>query len=160
MRHLIKHKKLNRTSSHKQAMFANMATALIFHEQIHTTLAKAKALRPYLEPLVTKAKNPTLSVRRNIISKIKDELATDKLLRILGERYKNRQGGYLRIVKSGFRYGDSSPMAYIEFVDRDENAKGVVYIRATEPAKEKNLKKTKPKDAKPKVQKVENKEGK
>ncbi|HJD59124.1 MAG TPA: 50S ribosomal protein L17 [Rickettsia endosymbiont of Omalisus fontisbellaquei] len=124
MRHKIKGRKLNVTSSHRQAMLANMAVALVTHEQIKTTLPKAKELRPYIEILVTKAKKANLTVRRSVLSKIKDKKAVEKLINILGTRYKDRPGGYTRIIKAGFRYGDLAPIAYIEFVDRDVNAKG------------------------------------
>jgi len=124
MRHRIKGRKLNRTSSHRQAMFANMAVSLIMNEQIKTTLPKAKELRPYIEVLVTKAKNANLAARRRIISKIKDKHAAEKLISVLGTRYDSRPGGYTRIIKAGFRYGDVAPVAYIEFVDRDLSAKG------------------------------------
>ncbi len=126
MRHKIKGRKLNRTSSHRQAMFANMAVALVMNEQIKTTLPKAKELRPYVEILVTKAKKLGLATRRILLAKIKDKVATEKLITVLGERYKNRLGGYIRIIKAGFRYGDMASMAYIEFVDRDVNNKGCV----------------------------------
>lgn len=124
MRHKIKRSKLNRTSSHRKAMFANMATALIMNEQIKTTLPKAKALRPIVERLVTKARNGTLAARRDIISRIRDIVAAEKLMSILATRYKERPGGYTRVIKAGFRYGDRAPVAYIEFVDRDVSAKG------------------------------------
>ena len=124
MRHKIKGRKLNVTSSHRQAMFANMAVALVINEQIKTTLPKAKELRPYIETLITKAKKANLTVRRSVLSKIKDKKAVEKLINILGTRYKDRPGGYTRIIKAGFRYGDLAPIAYIEFVDRDVNAKG------------------------------------
>lgn len=124
MRHKIKGTKLNRTSSHRKAMFANMATALVMNEQIKTTVTKAKALRPYIEQLVTKARKGTLAARRDIISRIKDRDAANKLISILAVRYKDRPGGYTRIVKDGFRYGDMAPVAYIEFIDRDIAAKG------------------------------------
>lgn len=124
MNHKIKGRKLNRTSSHRQAMFANMAVALVMNEQIKTTLPKAKELRPYIEKLITKAKQANLAIRRRIIAKIKDKVATDKLITILGTRYNGRPGGYTRIIKAGFRYGDMAPIAYIELVDRDINAKG------------------------------------
>lgn len=124
MRHKIKGTKLNRTSSHRKAMFANMATSLVMNEQIKTTLTKAKALRPYIEKLVTKAKYGSLAARRDIISRIKDKKAADKLMSVLSERYKARPGGYTRIVKNGSRYGDMAPIAYIEFIDRDISAKG------------------------------------
>ena len=116
--------KLNRTSSHRKAMFANMATALVMNEQIKTTITKAKALRPYIEQLVTKARQGTLSARRDIISRIRDKDAADKLMSVLAGRYKERPGGYTRVVKAGFRYGDKAPVAYIEFIDRDVSAKG------------------------------------
>jgi large subunit ribosomal protein L17 len=124
MRHKIKGRKLNRTSSHRKAMFANMATSLIMNEQIKTTVPKAKELRPFVEILVTKARKNSLAMRRDIIATIKDKVATEKLMSVLAPRYSNRPGGYTRIIKAGFRYGDRAPIAYIEFVDRDLAAKG------------------------------------
>lgn len=124
MRHKLKGRKLGRTSSHRKAMLANMAVSLVMNEQIKTTLPKAKELRPYVEVLVTKAKKSDLAARRLIISQIKDRLAAEKLINVLGKRYSERPGGYIRIVKAGFRYGDMAPLAYIEFVERDVNAKG------------------------------------
>ena len=135
MRHKIKGRKLNVTSSHRQAMLANMAVALVIHEQIKTTLPKAKELRPYIETLITKAKKADLTVRRSVLSKIKDKKAVEKLINILGTRYKDRPGGYTRIIKAGFRYGDLAPIAYIEFVDRDINAKGNIQQDANEEIK-------------------------
>ncbi|AFC70106.1 50S ribosomal protein L17 [Rickettsia amblyommatis] len=135
MRHKIKGGKLNVTSSHRQAMLANMAVALVTHEQIKTTLPKAKELRPYIETLITKAKKADLMVRRSILSKIKDKKAVEKLINILGTRYRDRPGGYTRIIKAGFRYGDLAPIAYIEFVDRDINAKGNIQQDANEEIK-------------------------
>ncbi|MEY3196688.1 MAG: ribosomal protein [Pseudomonadota bacterium] len=129
MRHKLRGRKLNRTSAHRKSMFANMAVSLVMHEQIHTTLPKAKEIRPYLEVLVTKAKRSDLATRRHLISKIKDLPAVQKLISVLGPRYKDRPGGYLRIIKTGFRHGDMAPMAYIEFVDRDVNAKGAITPR-------------------------------
>lgn len=126
MRHKIKGRKLNRSSTHRKAMLANMAVSLIMHEQIKTTLPKAKELRPYVEVLVTKARRGDLAARRRLISRIKDKVAVEKLMTVLGPRYKKRNGGYLRIVKAGFRHGDMAPVAYIEFVDRDEKAKGAI----------------------------------
>lgn len=126
MRHRIAHRKLNKTASHRKAMFANMSAALIEHEQITTTLPKAKELRPIVEKLVTLAKKGDLSSRRLAIARTRDKEMTKKLFDILGPRYKDRQGGYIRIMKAGFRYGDNAPMAVIEFVDRDESAKGAV----------------------------------
>jgi large subunit ribosomal protein L17 len=126
MRHLNSGRRLNRTSSHRIAMFANMACALIKHEQIKTTLPKAKELRPIIEKLVTKAKNGkgSLSARRLAISEIKDEAMVSKLFDVLGPRYASRPGGYVRVLKAGIRFGDAAPMALIEFVDRDPEAKG------------------------------------
>lgn len=124
MRHKIKGRKLNRTSSHRQAMFANMAAALVMNEQIKTTLPKAKELRPYIEVLITKAKKSDLATRRMVLAKIKDKVATEKLISVLGKRYSERLGGYTRIIKAGSRYGDMAPLAYIEFIDRDVNIKG------------------------------------
>lgn len=138
MRHKLKKRKLNRTSSHRVAMFANMATSLIMNEQIKTTIPKAKELRPFVEALVTKARSGTLSVRRRIISKIKDKVAAEKLISILAVRYKSRTGGYTRIVKAGFRYGDSAPIAYIEFVNRDVSAKGCMNPQIQELTRQEN----------------------
>lgn len=124
MKHRIKQRKLGRTSSHRKAMFANMSAALVKHEQITTTLPKAKELRPFVEKLVTLAKKGGLANRRRAISIMRDETQAKKLFDVLGARYENRQGGYIRIMKAGFRYGDNAPMAVIEFVDRDVSAKG------------------------------------
>lgn len=124
MKHRIKQRKLNRTSSHRKAMFANMAVALIKHEQITTTLPKAKELRPFVEKLITLGKKGGLANRRRAISIMRDEQYAAKLFDTLAERYKERPGGYCRIMKAGFRYGDAAPMAVIELVDRDESAKG------------------------------------
>ena len=124
MRHGKAHRKLNRTAEHRKAMFANMAAALITHEQVTTTLPKAKDLRPVVEKLVTLAKKGGLHARRQAISQIKDLPAVKKLFEVIAPRYKARNGGYLRIVKAGFRYGDAAPVAVIEFVDRDVEAKG------------------------------------
>lgn len=125
MRHGVALKKLNRTAAHRTAMFANMAAALIKHEQIVTTLPKAKALRPVVEKLVTLAKRGDLHARRLAASRIRDEDMTKKLFDTLGPRYKTRAGGYIRVLKAGYRHGDNAPVAVIEFVDRDESAKGV-----------------------------------
>ena len=126
MRHKMAHRKLNRTASHRKAMFANMASSLIEHEQIVTTLPKAKELRPIVEKLVTLAKRGDLNSRRLAIARTRNKEMSKKLFDVLGPRYKDRQGGYIRIMKAGFRYGDNAPMAVIEFVDRDESAKGAV----------------------------------
>ena len=124
MRHKLSHRKLNRTSSHRKAMFANMSSALIKHEQIRTTLAKAKELRPIVEKLITLGKKGSLHARRHAISRLAPDAYIDKLFGEVAKRYENRNGGYTRIIKDGNRYGDSAPMAYIELVDRDINAKG------------------------------------
>jgi large subunit ribosomal protein L17 len=124
MRHGFKGRRFNRTSEHRKAMFANMSAALIKHEQIVTTLPKAKDLRPIVEKLVTLAKKGGLHARRQAISAIGDEAQVKKLFDILATRYKGRNGGYTRIMRAGFRYGDNAPRAVIEFVDRDMSAKG------------------------------------
>ncbi len=124
MRHQVGGRKLNRTASHRKAMFANMACALIKHEQIFTTLPKAKDLRPIVEKLVTAGKAGDLAARRLLISRLRDEKMAEKVLSVLAKRYAERKGGYLRVLKAGFRYGDATPMAIIEFVDRDESARG------------------------------------
>ncbi len=124
MRHGLGYKKLGKTTPHRRAMLANMAIALIKHEQITTTLPKAKALRPVVEKLVTLGKKGQLANRRQALAFLRDEVQTRKLFAALAERYKDRPGGYLRVMKAGFRYGDNAPLAIIEFVDRDVNAKG------------------------------------
>jgi large subunit ribosomal protein L17 len=124
MRHGNAHRKLNRTAEHRRAMFANMAAALIKHEQITTTLPKAKELRPIVEKLVTLGKRGDLHARRQAIAQIRDVPMVKKLFEVIGPRYKERNGGYLRIMKAGFRYGDNAPVAVIEFVERDVDAKG------------------------------------
>ena len=125
MKHNIKNKKLNKTSSHRKAMFMNMSNALIKHEQITTTLAKAKELRRFVEKIITLGKKGDLQSRRKAISVLQDQKMSKKVFDILAERYKNRSGGYTRIIKLGNRFGDNAPTAVIEFVDRDENAKGL-----------------------------------
>ncbi|MGB7418610.1 MAG: 50S ribosomal protein L17 [Erythrobacter sp.] len=124
MRHGISQRKLSRKSGHRQALFRNMAAALIKHEQIATTLPKAKELRPYVEKLVTLAKRGGLSNRRLAMSRLGDETQLKKLFDTLAERYSDRDGGYTRIIKAGYRASDSAQLAIIEFVDRDEDAKG------------------------------------
>jgi large subunit ribosomal protein L17 len=124
MRHGNAHRKLGRTSAHREAMFANMAASLIKHEQITTTLPKAKELRPFVEKLVTLAKRGDLHARRQAISKVRDITQVGKLFATIGPRYSDRNGGYIRIMKAGFRHGDNAPVAVIEFVDRDVSAKG------------------------------------
>lgn len=124
MKHRISGRKFSRTRGHRRALFANMAAALIKHEQIVTTLPKAKDLRPIVEKLITKAKHGGLSNRRLVMAELRDEAMTTKLFSVLAERYSDRAGGYCRILKAGFRYGDNAPLAVIEFVDRDVTAKG------------------------------------
>ena len=126
MRHRLAGRKLNRTREHRRAMLANMAVALLKHEQITTTLPKAKELRPYTEKLITLGKRGDLHARRIAISRLHgDKQLADKLFSALAERYKDRPGGYTRVLRAGFRYGDSAPMAVIELVDRDLDAKGL-----------------------------------
>ena len=124
MRHGKVHRKLGRHSAHRTSMFANMCASLVKHEQIVTTLPKAKELRPIVEKLVTLGKKGGLSMRRQAISEMRDLDQVRKLFDVIATRYKDRQGGYTRIIKAGFRYGDNAPMAVIEFVDRDVDAKG------------------------------------
>ncbi len=125
MRHGMSGRKFSRTSSHRKAMFENMAAALLKHEQITTTLPKAKDLRPIVEKLITLGKRGGLHCRRQALSMLQDTTVTEKLFSVIADRYKERQGGYIRVVKAGFRYGDSAPMAVIELVDRDPAAKGL-----------------------------------
>lgn len=124
MRHGAAYRKLGRTTSHRTAMFANMAASLIKHEQITTTLPKAKELRPFVEKLVTLGKKGDLHARRQAISAVRDVTQVGKLFDTISPRYADRNGGYIRIMKAGYRHGDNAPMAVIEFVDRDEAAKG------------------------------------
>jgi len=124
MRHGKAHRKLGRTSSHRTALFANMAASLIKHEQIVTTLPKAKELRPFVEKLVSLGKRGDLHARRIAVSRVRDNDQVRKLFDTLAPRYKAREGGYIRVLKAGFRHGDNAPMAVIEFVDRDPAAKG------------------------------------
>ena len=124
MKHNIKNKKLNRTTTHRKAMFMNLSNALIKHEQITTTLPKAKELKRFVEKLITLGKNSNLQSRRKTISILQDLQMTKKIFDVLALRYKERSGGYTRIIKLGNRFGDNAPMAIIELVDRDEDAKG------------------------------------
>lgn len=124
MRHNMSGRKLGRKSGHRRAMFANLANALIKHEQISTTLPKAKDLRPVVEKLVTLGKRGDLHARRQVMAVLRDADLTAKLFSVLADRYKERKGGYTRVLKAGFRYGDNAPMAIVEFVDRDPTAKG------------------------------------
>ena len=131
MRHRQSGRKLNRTSSHRKSLFKNMAQALLKHEQIVTTLPKAKELKRVVEKLITLGKKGNLHSRRLAFNQIRDKDMVSKLFDILAKRYLERKGGYTRVLKAGFRYGDSAPMAVIELVNRDENAKGVGEINAT-----------------------------
>ena len=125
MRHRLSGRKLNRTSSHRKALFANMAAALLKHEQITTTLPKAKELRPVVEKLITLGKKGDLSARRRAMAVLRDETITSKLFATIAPRYSDRAGGYTRVMRAGFRHGDMAPLAVIELVDRDPDAKGL-----------------------------------
>jgi len=124
MRHGKRLRKLNRTHSHRKAMFSNMAVAILTHEQIKTTLPKAKEMRSIADKMITLGKRGDLHARRQAFAYLRDDAAVKKLFSVLAERYKERQGGYTRVLKAGFRYGDAAPMAYLELVDRDPEAKG------------------------------------
>ncbi len=124
MRHGLSGRKFNRTKGHRRALMANLANALLKHEQITTTLPKAKDLRPYVERMITLGKKGTLAHRRLAAGRLRDESIVQKLFNVLGPRYKDRNGGYTRVIKAGFRHGDTAPMAVIELVDRDMDAKG------------------------------------
>ena len=145
MRHKMGYKKLNRTSEHRKALIKNMLNSLIKYEQITTTLPKAKVLKPQADKIITLGKKDTLSNTKTLISKLQDIKSTNKVKKTLSKRYENRKGGYTRIIKAGFRYGDNAPMAVIEFVDRDVEAKKVDK-KKKEPTKEQN--KEVPKEAK------------
>ena len=144
MRHKMGYKKLNRTSEHRKALIKNMLNSLIKYEQITTTLPKAKVLKPQADKIITLGKKDTLSNTKNLISKLQDIKSTNKVKKTLSKRYENRKGGYTRIIKAGFRYGDNAPMAVIEFVDRDVEAKRV-YKKKKDQAKDQ--KKEVPKEA-------------
>ena len=125
MKHNLTHRKLNRTSSHRKALLMNLSNALIKHEQITTTLPKAKELRPLVEKIITLGKNGDLESRRKAVAILQDQKNTKKIFDVIAERHKERSGGYTRIIKIGNRFGDNAPTAVIEFVDRDEEAKGL-----------------------------------
>ncbi len=144
MRHKMGYKKLNRTSEHRKALIKNMLNSLIKYEQITTTLPKAKVLKPQADKIITLGKKNTLSNTKTLISKLQDLKSTNKVKKTLSKRYENRKGGYTRIIKAGFRYGDNAPMAVIEFVDRDVEAKRVDK-KKKDPAKDQ--KKEAPKEA-------------
>ena len=132
MRHKFAHRKLNRTSEHRKAMFQNMVNSLIKYEQITTTLPKAKELKPIIDKVITLSKKKSLQSKKNLFSKLQSKTSVDKLLNTLSTRYTKRNGGYCRVLKAGFRYGDDAPMAVIELVDRDINAKKVDIPKKTE----------------------------
>ena len=144
MRHKMGYKKLNRTSEHRKALIKNMLNSLIKYEQITTTLPKAKVLKPQADKIITLGKKDTLSNTKTLISKLQDIKSTNKVKKTLSKRYENRKGGYTRIIKAGFRYGDNAPMAVIEFVDRDVEAKRIDK-KKKDPAKDQ--KKEVPKEA-------------
>ena len=125
MRHRLAYRKLNRTSEHRKALFKNMLNSLIKYEQIITTLPKAKELKPKIDKVITLGKKKDLQSRKNLFSKLQSKTSVDKLFKTLSQRYEKRRGGYSRVIRAGFRYGDNAPMAIIEFVDRDVEAKRV-----------------------------------
>ena len=135
MRHRIAHRKLNRTSEHRKALFKNMLNSLIKYEQITTTLPKAKELKPQIDKVITIGKKKNLHAKKNLFSKLQDKSSVNKLVKILSDRYEKRSGGYSRVMRAGFRYGDDAPMAIIELVDRDINAKKVDIKKKTVPSK-------------------------
>ena len=139
MRHKVGYRKLNRTSEHRKALFKNMLNSLIKYEQITTTLPKAKELKPKIDKMITLGKKKTLHSKRNLFSKLQDKSSVDKLEKILSERYLKRPGGYSRVIKAGFRYGDNAPMAVIELIDRDREAKKVDIKKKTPEKKDTKL---------------------
>jgi len=151
MRHGMRTRTLNKDTAHRRAMFANLANALIKHEQIKTTLPKAKELSPLFEKLVTKAEDGTLHARRQLLSFLREEKMVEKLMTTLVKRYEKRNGGYVRVLKAGFRYGDSAPMAIVELVDRDVNAKGQDSGKVETTPKTEEKAETKPETKQPKI---------
>ena len=135
MRHKLGYRKLNRTSEHRKALFKNMLNSLIKYEQIQTTLPKAKELKPQIDKVITLGKKNTLQSKKNLFSKLESKTSVDKLLKTLSQRYEKRKGGYSRVVRTGFRYGDDAPMAVIELVDRDFQARRVDIKKKNEPQK-------------------------
>ena len=150
MRHQKKGRKLNRTASHRKALFSNMLNSLIKYEQITTTLPKAKELRPKIDKIITLGKKNSLQSKKNLFSKLQNKSSVDKLVKILSQRYGKRKGGYSRVIRAGFRYGDNAPMAIIELVDRDVNAKKVDVKKKTG-STSKTLPESKSKDIKDKI---------
>ncbi len=153
MRHKLAHRKLNRTSEHRKALFKNMLNSLIKYEQISTTLPKAKELKPQIDKVITLGKKNNLQSKKNLFSKLESKASVEKLIKTLSLRYQKRNGGYSRVVRTGFRYGDAAPMAIIELVDRDFQARRVDIKKKTEVQKNESQKpelKDKPKAIKPK----------
>ena len=154
MRHKVAHRKLNRTSEHRKALFKNMLNSLIKYEQIVTTLPKAKELKPKIDKVITLGKRKNLISKKNLFSELQSKFSVDKLVKILSQRYEKRNGGYSRVIRTGFRYGDDAPMAVIELVDRDIQAKKVdVKKKAEEPKKASDVQKSKDTDKKTKSKK-------
>ena len=145
MKHNIKHRKLNRTSSHRKALLMNMSNALIKHEQITTTLPKAKELKPQIDKVITLGKKNTLHSKKNLFSELQSKASVDKLSKILSQRYEKRNGGYSRVIRAGFRYGDDAPMAVIELVDRDIQAKKVDIKKKTDDKVKEKIETSEPK---------------
>ena len=150
MRHKFAHRKLNRTSEHRKALFKNMLNSLIKYEQITTTLPKAKELKPEIDKTITLGKKNNLQSKKNLFSKLQDKSSVNKLINILSQRYEKRKGGYSRVIRAGFRYGDDAPMAIIELVDRDVKAKNIDVKKKTE-EKSKTPIETKSKDTEKKI---------
>ena len=153
MRHKLAHRKLNRTSEHRKALFKNMLNSLIKYEQISTTLPKAKELKPQIDKVITLGKKNNLQSKKNLFTKLESKASVEKLIKTLSQRYQKRNGGYSRVVRTGFRYGDAAPMAIIELVDRDFQARRVDIKKKTEVQKNESQKpelKDKPKAIKPK----------
>lgn len=150
MRHRIAHRKLNRTSEHRKALFKNMLNSLIKYEQITTTLPKAKELKPKIDKVITLGKKNNLHSKKDLFSKLQDKSSVDKLIKTLSQRYEKRKGGYSRVIKAGFRYGDDAPMAIIELIDRDIQAKKVDVKKKVEDKSTKTSPLTKSKDTKEK----------
>ena len=154
MRHKIAHRKLNRTSEHRKSLFKNMLNSLIKYEQITTTLPKAKELKPQIDKVITLGKKNNLHSKKTLFSSLQDKMSVDKLVKKLSQRYEKRKGGYSRVIRAGFRYGDDAPMAIIELVDRDTQAKKVdVKKKITEPTKANEEIASKEPEKKPKTKK-------
>ena len=151
MRHLIGHRKLNRTSEHRKALFMNMLNSLIKYEQITTTLPKAKELKPKIDKVITLGKKNSLQSKKNLFDELQSKSSVDKLSKVLSQRYEKRKGGYCRVIRAGFRYGDDAPMAIIELVDRDPNAKKIDLSKKTDVNKKTQESEKPSLDPKPKV---------